>query len=121
MDPSTDPLAVASFLAGGVLAVSAVVSLYRVVFGPAPADRVIAIDLLTVLLVGLVAVVAVTHGVFAILDVALAVAVLAFLATLGFARYLDRSQILPETAEAPEPKQASINRESLKTGAIDVD
>ncbi len=88
----SSPVAIGSFFAGSVLAVSAVIALYRVVFGPAPADRVIAIDVLTVLLVGLVAVVAVTHSVFAILDVALAVAILAFLATIGFARYLQRSQ-----------------------------
>lgn len=111
MDVVSDPLGAASFLAGGILALSAVVSLYRVVFGPTPADRVIAIDLLTVLLVGLVAVVAVTHSVFAILDVALAVAIMAFIATIGFARYLERSQILPETAEAPEPKSASTGDE----------
>ncbi|WP_420564776.1 monovalent cation/H+ antiporter complex subunit F [Thalassobaculum sp.] len=88
-----DPIQTGIVLSGGILALAAVIALYRVVFGPTPADRVIAVDLLTMLLVGLVVVVAVTHGVFAILDVALAVAILAFLATIGFARYLLRSHL----------------------------
>lgn len=93
MPESLDPILAGSWVAGGILALSSVIALYRVVFGPTPADRVIAVDLLTMLLVGLVVVVAVTHNVFAILDVALAVAILAFLATIGFARYLLRSHL----------------------------
>lgn len=99
MPESLDPILAGSWVAGGILALSSVIALYRVVFGPTPADRVIAVDLLTMLLVGLVVVVAVTHNVFAILDVALAVAILAFLATIGFARYLLRSHLTdPESA-----------------------
>jgi multicomponent Na+:H+ antiporter subunit F len=88
-----DPISAGTMVAGGILALAAVIALYRVVFGPTPADRVIAVDLLTMQLVGLVVVVAVTHGVYAILDVALAVAILGFLATIGFARYLLRSHL----------------------------
>ncbi|MCR9073435.1 MAG: monovalent cation/H+ antiporter complex subunit F [Alphaproteobacteria bacterium] len=99
MTPETlDPILAGSWVAGGILALSSVIALYRVVFGPTPADRVIAVDLLTMLLVGLVVVVAVTHNVFAILDVALAVAILAFLATIGFARYLLRSHVSEQEA-----------------------
>lgn len=105
MPESLDPILAGSLVAGGLLALSAVISLYRVVFGPTPADRVIAVDLLTMLLVGLVVVVAVTNGVFAILDVALAVAILAFLATIGFARYLLRSHVADADAAAAEKAQ----------------
>jgi multicomponent Na+:H+ antiporter subunit F len=91
MPESFNPIVIGSVVSGAILALAAVIALYRVVFGPTPADRVIALDLLTTLLVGLVVVVAVTHSVFAVLDVALAVAILAFLATIGFARYLLRS------------------------------
>jgi len=103
MPETLDPVLAGSVVSGAILALSAVISLYRVVFGPTPADRVIAVDLLTMLLVGLVVVVAVTHGVFAILDVALAVAILAFLATIGFARYLLRSHLTdPSASRRPE-------------------
>lgn len=98
MPENFNPIMIGSVVSGGILALAAVIALYRVVFGPTPADRVIAVDLLTTLLVGLVVVVAVTHGVFAVLDVALAVAILAFLATIGFARYLLRSHQIDPAA-----------------------
>ena len=45
-----DPIQAGIVLSGGILALAAVIALYRVVFGPTAADRVIAVDLLTNLL-----------------------------------------------------------------------
>lgn len=73
-------------LAGGIgLAV------YRIVRGPRNADRIIALDLLSVLVVSVAALFAVLSGEKMFLDVAIAFALVAFLGTVAFARYLERS------------------------------
>ncbi|MEQ9814595.1 MAG: monovalent cation/H+ antiporter complex subunit F [Azospirillaceae bacterium] len=84
-------LAVCVSIAAFVVAASIVCVLLRVLIGPSRADRVVALDLLAICIVGLVACLAMIDDVPALLDVALAVSVLGFLATVGFARYLERA------------------------------
>jgi len=74
-----------------ILAVAMVFALYRVIRGPRHADRIIALDLLSMLIVALAALYAVYSGHEAFLDVAIAYALVAFLGTVAFARYLERS------------------------------
>ena len=74
-----------------ILTSSMVIALYRVVRGPRHADRIIALDLLSILVVALAALYAVYSGHEAFLDVAIAYALVAFLGTVAFARYLERS------------------------------
>ena len=62
----------------------------RVVRGPSLADRVIALDLLSVTLVAFAAVYAVRSGEVAFLDVSLALALVAFFTTVVFARYVEQ-------------------------------
>jgi len=74
-----------------ILTASIAVVVYCIVRGPHSADRIIALDLLSVVVVALVALYTVFshNGVF--LDVALAYALVAFLGTVAFARFLERS------------------------------
>lgn len=74
-----------------VLVVSMALTVYRIVRGPKSADRIIALDLLSILVVALVALYAVFAGEESFLDVATAYALVAFLGTVAFARYLGRS------------------------------
>ena len=73
-----------------VLAVGMLLVVYRIVRGPRSADRIIALDLLSVLVVAFVALYAIFSGEDAFLDVAIAYALVAFLGTVAFARYLER-------------------------------
>lgn len=66
-------------------------ALYRMVRGPKNADRIIALDLLSVLVVAAVALFSVFSREKMFLDVAIAFALVAFLGTVAFARYLERS------------------------------
>jgi multicomponent Na+:H+ antiporter subunit F len=81
-------------LAGTLLALVLVVPLacagYRMVRGPGYADRFIALDMLTGVAVGFVAAVAVGTGEPAFLDVGLGLALVAFVASCAFARFLER-------------------------------
>ena len=74
-----------------ILAGSMALSAYRIVRGPSNADRIVALDLLSVLVVALIALYAIFSEEETFLDVATAYALVAFLGTVAFARYLERS------------------------------
>jgi multicomponent Na+:H+ antiporter subunit F len=62
----------------------------RLARGPSLSDRVIALDLIAVLAVGLIAMVAFAADQAVFLDAAIVLALVAFLGTAAFARYLER-------------------------------
>ena len=74
------------------LIAAVVLTTLRLVRGPTLPDRVVALDLLTMLLVAFLALFALASGVTAYLDAAVALALVAFLATVAFARFIDRSK-----------------------------
>jgi multicomponent Na+:H+ antiporter subunit F len=74
-----------------ILTLSMALVVYCLIRGPKNADRIIGLDLLSVLVVALVALLSVFTGEAVFLDVAIAYALVAFLGTVAFARYLERS------------------------------
>ncbi len=72
--------------------ISVVLSFIRLVRGPQAADRVVALDLISVLIVAFLAAYAVHAGDTSFLDVAIAYALVAFLGTVALARFLLRSR-----------------------------
>lgn len=82
---------IASQLALLLLIVSMVIAFIRLVRGPQAADRVVALDLISVLIVAFLAAYAVNAGDTSFLDVAIAYALVAFLGTVALARFLLRS------------------------------
>lgn len=73
-------------------ALSLLLTAVRVARGPSLPDRIVALDLLGTLGIGVVAVLSIAYGKSVYLDVALVVALLSFLATVAFAVYLERSR-----------------------------
>ena len=63
----------------------------RLLLGPSLADRVVVLDLLASLSQGAIALYAVVTHEPALLDVAIAIALLSFLGTIAFARYIEGS------------------------------
>lgn len=63
----------------------------RLVLGPSFPDRVVALDLIATLLVGLIAVSAIETGNAVFLRVAMVAALFNFIGTIGFCWYLQRS------------------------------
>lgn len=78
----------ASLVALVVLTLALLLALVRIVIGPTLADRVLALDLLTVVAMGFVGAIAVRTGLTLYLDIAIALALLGFLATIALARYI---------------------------------
>jgi multicomponent Na+:H+ antiporter subunit F len=62
----------------------------RLLIGPTLADRVIALDMIAFLTIGAIAVWSVASGEAAYLDAALILALIAFLATVAFSRFIYR-------------------------------
>jgi len=85
-----DPLPVAVWLAFAALAGAFALTVVRLVIGPTLPDRVVALDLLAFISIAFIGLVTLSTGVAALLDVAVALALIAFLATLAFARYIER-------------------------------
>ena len=68
----------------------------RIVRGPAAPDRVVALDMLSLLGVAAVGVAVVGSGSVAFIDIALGVALVGFLATVAFAGFIERGSINEE-------------------------
>ncbi|HVX72433.1 MAG TPA: monovalent cation/H+ antiporter complex subunit F [Devosia sp.] len=71
-----------------LLSIAMLMAVVRVLRGPTLADRILGLDVATTLGVGLIAVFAMTVGQWLYLDVAIALALVGFVATVAFARYL---------------------------------
>ena len=69
---------------------SVVLGVIRLILGHTVVDRVVAIDMLTVISISMIALYAHVSGRFIYVDVALVYGVLSFLAVLAMARYLER-------------------------------
>ena len=67
-----------------------VFGIIRLVIGPEIVDRVVAIDLLTIIAIAVIALLAHIANRFAYLDVALVYGLLSFLGVLAVARYLEK-------------------------------
>jgi multicomponent Na+:H+ antiporter subunit F len=83
-------LEVVSQITLATLGVALIVSFIRLVKGPTLPDRVVAMDLIGVLVVGLIVVLAGRSGVQATLDAAIVIALVGFLGTIAYATYVER-------------------------------
>jgi len=72
------------------LVIAILLVLIRLASGPTVTDRVIALDLLTTLGIGVIAVYAIATDQPVFLDVAVVLALIAFLGTVAFAYYLEK-------------------------------
>ncbi len=75
-----------------MLTVAAGLTFIRLVKGPTLPDRVIAIDLIGVLMVCVLVVMAGLTAEAAFLDVAMVVALISFVGTVAYARYIERER-----------------------------
>lgn len=78
----------ATNIASAILLAAVALALFRVVRGPTVADRVLGLDTTTLLIIGLVGVFAIRSGWPLYVDIAVALALVGFVSTAAFARYL---------------------------------
>ncbi len=89
MTPDTF-LDAAIFVSFALVALSLGIAFVRLVLGPTLADRVVALDMMTTLIIAICGIVAVLTSANAFLDVAIVLALVGFLATVALARYAER-------------------------------
>jgi len=75
-----------------VLALSLALVAYRMLKGPGYADRIVALDMLTAVVVCLTALTSLVTGLSAFLDVGLGAALINFASTCAFAAFLERKR-----------------------------
>ncbi len=81
------------------LAVTVFVAFARLIRGPSLPDRVVALDVMGTVAIGVIALYALESGEVVFLDVALIVALVAFLGTVAFAFYVERRQIKSRSSD----------------------
>ncbi|MGJ8570651.1 MAG: cation:proton antiporter [Hoeflea sp.] len=92
-------------LALGILSLSFLVTIYRIVKGPTLPDRILGLDMLVAIAIGFIAVIGIKTGYTLYVDVAIALGLVGFLATVAFARFVlsrgkTEDDILTEAREA---------------------
>lgn len=87
---------VVDLVVNGALALLVLLTLaatYRVIVGPEAADRLQAVDTITVLLIGMITLLAIIQDTSALVDAALALAAFSFVATVAIGRYLCEGRV----------------------------
>jgi multicomponent Na+:H+ antiporter subunit F len=80
----------ALYIAVPLLSLAILLALLRLLFGPSAPDRVIALDLIATFGIGVVTIEALAFDEPVFIDVALILALVAFLGTVAFAYYLEK-------------------------------
>ncbi|MFC5583993.1 cation:proton antiporter [Nitratireductor kimnyeongensis] len=81
-------LVFAEVIALALLSVSFLLTVVRVLVGPSLPDRVLALDMLVTIAIGFIAVIGIRTGFTLYLDIAIALGLVGFLATVAFARFV---------------------------------
>jgi multicomponent Na+:H+ antiporter subunit F len=91
-----------------MLAIALIMTFFRLLRGPSLADRVVALDMLTVLAMGFIALRVIATGQALFLEIAIALGLVAFLATVFFARLIEsRASELDHGYELPDHERAA--------------
>ncbi|WP_281888929.1 Na(+)/H(+) antiporter subunit F1 [Paenibacillus sp. YYML68] len=83
-----------------ILSLSIVGALYRVLKGPSMPDRIIALDLVGIFLIGIIAILSIMLRTQAYLEIILLIGVLAFLGTVAFSKYLEKGVVIEHESDA---------------------
>lgn len=83
-------LSIATYLSMVALVASVAAAAVRVIRGPSTPDRVLALDMIGLLSVSFIAIVAVASHQAVLLDAAIALALVSFLGTVAFSRFIER-------------------------------
>jgi multicomponent K+:H+ antiporter subunit F len=76
------------------LALGQILSMVRVVIGPTPGDRILALDTMVVNALGVVVVIGIHQGLQIYFEVSLLIAMLGFVSTVALARFILRGDII---------------------------
>ena len=87
-------IATACMIALASISVSALLNLYRLAVGPDMLDRALALDTLVINAIGLIVVIGIWFGTTMYFEAALLFAMVGFLSTVAFCKYLLRGNVI---------------------------
>ena len=103
-------LAGAVTLALVILSVSFLITVWRIIKGPTLPDRILGLDMLVAVAIGFIAVIALKTGYTLYVDIAIALGLVGFLATVAFARFVLSRGKTEDDILAEAREQASESR-----------
>ncbi|MCY8236440.1 Na(+)/H(+) antiporter subunit F1 [Bacillus inaquosorum] len=81
-------------IAFGIMAVSTLLYVIRVIKGPTVPDRVVALDAIGINLIAITALVSILLKTSAFLDIILLLGILSFIGTIAFSKFLEKGEII---------------------------
>jgi len=84
-----------------ILSLGLLLTVARIVRGPTLPDRVLGLDMLVAVAIGFIAVIAIRSGFNLYIDIAIALSLVGFLATVAFARFILARGLSPESDSGP--------------------
>ena len=89
-----DLVTYALYLGFGVLAISQIMAMIRLVIGPDTGDRILALDTMVLNAIGLIVLLGIVQGTQVYFEVSLIIAMLGFVSTVALARFVLRGDII---------------------------
>lgn len=77
-----------------LISLSMLAFIYRLIKGPSVPDRVVALDSLGVALICMIGMISILAGTSFFLEIILLVAILAFIGTVAFSKFLEKGEII---------------------------
>ncbi|WP_133946735.1 cation:proton antiporter [Roseibium sp.] len=96
----------------GILSISFLIIVYRIVKGPSLPDRVVALDMLVAVGIGFIAAVGLLTGYYLYIDIAITLGLVGFLATVAFARFILNRGAAGDATIMDEVKDSIRRREA---------
>ena len=107
-------LQAATSLALLLLSAGLLVTMIRIIRGPTLPDRIVGLDMLVAIAIGLIAAVAIRTGVDLYVDIAIALGLVGFLATVAFARFVMHRGM--QAGEEGAPDEAPAGSRTRRSG-----
>lgn len=94
MSSAVDAISLALNLGFGILAISQIMAMIRLVIGPDTGDRILALDTMVLNAIGLIVLLGIAQGTRVYFEVSLIIAMLGFVSTVALARFVLRGDII---------------------------
>lgn len=94
MTAATNLMEIALMVAFVAVAVAQIMSMVRLVLGPTTGDRILALDTMVINAIGLIVLLGIAQGVRIYFEAALIIAMLGFVSTVAYARFVLRGDII---------------------------
>ena len=102
------------YFALAALSLGLLLTVVRILRGPTLPDRVLGLDMLVAIAIGLIAVLAIKSGFNLYIDIAIALSLVGFLATVAFARFILARGLSPEKDKGADGRPMTAGQKARR-------